>query len=85
MKENYPRIKMIFIPANCTSVCQPADVIINKSLKHLIRQLFLKYVAEVVAKQLAAGVAPADVKVDLRMTTLKRQLATWLDIAYKRR
>ena len=40
LKDFHPEILLIFVPANCTSVFQPADVILERPFKHSFRQQF---------------------------------------------
>lgn len=39
LKERHPRIKLVYVPSNCTSVAQVADVGINGPFKMMYRQL----------------------------------------------
>lgn len=43
LKEHHPRIKLVYVPANCTSVAQVADVGINGPFKTMYRQLKEKW------------------------------------------
>lgn len=38
LKISHPQILFIFVPANCTNVSQPADVILQRPFKHGFRQ-----------------------------------------------
>jgi hypothetical protein len=52
IKEVHPTILLIFIPTNCTSVYQPADVILQRLFKHGFHQQFDNYSTESIGKQL---------------------------------
>ena len=77
MKENHQEILIIFMPANCTSIFQPVDVILQKPFKHGFRQEFDSFTSEDIMKQLQFTSAK-DIKVDTKMTALKPQLCAWL-------
>jgi hypothetical protein len=40
MKENFPHILLLFVPANCTSKLQVMDVVFQRPFKHAIHQLY---------------------------------------------
>jgi hypothetical protein len=61
----------------CTSKSQPADVIQQKPLKAGIKQGFDLYTAGQVAKQIADGVPPSEVQLDLKMGTLWEEIVKW--------
>jgi hypothetical protein len=52
MKRTHPKIHLLFIPANCTSIFQPTDVIFQQPFKHAFCQEFNKFTMEVITKQL---------------------------------
>ena len=63
--------------ANCTSVFQPADVIFQRPFKHVFRQEFDTYTSDDIDKQLEDKTV-MDVKIDIKMSTLKPLLCGWL-------
>ena len=75
MKNHHPKIHILYILANCTSIYQPADVIIQRPFKHAFRQAFNKYTMEAIAKQLKAC---EDVHMDFKMSKLKPHICEWL-------
>jgi hypothetical protein len=75
MKRNHPKIHLFFIPANCTSIFQPADVILQRSFKHAFRQEFHKFTMDIITGQLQGA---GDVKVDTKMSILKPRICGWL-------
>jgi hypothetical protein len=79
IKKNYPQIHLLFIPANCTSVHQPADVILQRPFKHAFRQEFNKFTMGVITRQLETT---GDVKVDTKMSILKPKISRWLFTAW---
>jgi hypothetical protein len=82
MKESHQEILIIFVPANCTSVFQPADVILQKPFKHGFRQEFDSFTSDDIMKQLQHTSAK-HIKVDTKMTALKPQLCAWLFKAWQ--
>jgi hypothetical protein len=79
MKRTSPLIHLLFVPANCTSIFQPADVILQRPFKYAFRQEFNKYTMEVIKNQLESS---SDVKVDTKMSTLKPLICQWLFTAW---
>jgi hypothetical protein len=75
---NYPQIHLLFIRANCTSVHQPADGILQHPFKHAFCQEFNKFTMGVITRQLETT---GDVKVDTKMSILKPKISGWLFIA----
>jgi hypothetical protein len=75
MKANYPHIHVLYIPANCTSIYQPADVILQRPFKHAFRQEFNKYTMSMIANEIETN---SNIKVDFKMSTLKPLLCSWL-------
>ncbi|THU80666.1 hypothetical protein K435DRAFT_600201, partial [Dendrothele bispora CBS 962.96] len=59
----YPRIILIFVPRNCTGKFQPADVGLQRPIKHFLKQKMFEWMVEVHRKSLAAGAKPEDIKI----------------------
>ena len=79
MKAIHPQIHVLFIPTNCTSIYEPADVILQRPFKHAFRQEFNKYSMDVITKQIETN---EDIKIDFKMSTLKPKLCSWLFSAW---
>ncbi len=77
MVDVHPFIKLLYVATGCTSKGQPADVIQQKPLKAGIKRGFDLYTAGQVAKQIADGVPPSEVQLDLRMGTLREEIVKW--------
>ena len=71
-------IEVIFVPAGCTGELQPLDVSGNAIFKEALASRFNTWYADLVAAGLAKGQSPEEVKVDLRLATLKPLHASWL-------
>jgi hypothetical protein len=74
--ETHPRIHLVFVPANCTSKLQVADVALQRPFKHGITSRFNQWAAEQVAEQIAAGDVTGVAKL-LRMGVLKPLALQW--------
>jgi hypothetical protein len=76
LRTHYPRVHLVFIPPNCTSHLQVADVILQRSFKHGLRQQFNLWAANIVQEQISdgdlCGLSPY-----LKMTVIKPQILQW--------
>ena len=43
VKETFPHIIVLFIPAGTTSIAQPADVILNRPIKHMMKHKYVPF------------------------------------------
>ena len=75
MKDNYLQVHVLYIPANCTSIYQPADFILQRPFKHVFRQDFNKFTMSMITNQIETN---SNIKVDFKMFTLKPLLCVWL-------
>ena len=55
MKTHHPEIRVLYIPANCTSVYQPTYVVIQRPFKYAFRQKFNKFNVIIISSQLKGG------------------------------
>ena len=89
MKETYPWIVLLFVPASCTGKLQVCDTVINYPFKHKGKKLAVAYVCYQVKRALQKArvegaseelVAPGqlDARVDLRLVALKPRLPIWV-------
>lgn len=81
IKLEYPWICVLFIPANCTSKLQPADVILQRPLKAGFTMHFKQWSASSIQCQIQNG-AP-QIQLDLTIGTLREHLCTWLLESWK--
>jgi hypothetical protein len=77
MRETHPTIKLVFVPAGCTSLAQPCDVFLQRPFKHSMQSKFSTWAAHECFKQLESGVTAVDVKLDLSLNTLRDNGAVW--------
>ena len=69
---------LLYVPAFCTSMLQPLDVAVNGVLKRLITSFFAAWLALEAKKQFDNGVAASELKMDLRLTTLREPFISWV-------
>lgn len=55
LRTQHPRIHLVFVPANCTSKLQVADVTLQRPFKATIRRCFEQWAAEEMRKQIASN------------------------------
>ena len=80
MKSHHPEIHVLYIPANCTSIFQLADVVIQRPFKHAFRQEFNQYTTDIITRQLKGK---EEIHIDFKMSTLKPHICHWLFNAWK--
>lgn len=83
IRTNHPQIHLVFIPANCTSQLQVADVMLQRPFKHGVRQRFNTWAADILREQVntgeLVGLAPY-----LKMSSIKPLLLQWLVESWKK-
>jgi hypothetical protein len=76
LKEHHPNISLVYVPANCTSKLQVADVILQRPFKHGVKVRFNEWAASVISKQIrdndVLGLTPY-----MRMATIKPLILQW--------
>jgi hypothetical protein len=77
LRTNFPYIHLVYVPANCTSQLQVADVMLQRPFKHGIRQHFNIWAASVLKQQIDAdaivGLTPF-----LKMSSIKPLILEWV-------
>ena len=81
MKQNFPWIRLLFVPAGCTPVAQPMDAGIIATVKGILRTLYGRWACELTVAQLEGGSAPGHVKIPNNVKTCRLNLFTWLSEA----
>lgn len=84
LRESFPTYHPVFVPAGCTSKAQPADVIMQRPLKHGVADEFSAWMANEVGVLIRAGASPGSVKVDTGLVRMKPLLVKWLMSAWQR-
>ena len=77
IKEKYSTLLLIFVLANCLSIYQHADVILQWPFKYGFRKELDIYITAMIDKQLEEK-QEKNVKLDFRMLTFKSLLCLWL-------
>lgn len=75
-------IVCVFVPANCTSDLQPMDLSVNKPLKDVTKKQFSEWYAARFKEQLDRGTEIEQIKIDLKMSTVKPLSCGWFLAAF---
>ena len=75
VRNHYPWLRLVFVPAACTDLVQPADRGCISWLKANMRAFYTDVIAKVVIEQLASGVPLSEIKIDTSAPYLKAMLA----------
>lgn len=81
--DEFPNIFLLFVPANCTGIFQPADVGLQRVIKHQLRQAALRYLVAEHQKQLKAGTTPDQVKFSTSLPVLRNASVRGIVDAWK--
>jgi hypothetical protein len=76
LQQEHPRIHLVFVPANCTSKLQLADVALQRPFKSSISQSFNDWAAAAVADQIQRGEV-VGITDRLGMASLKPLVLQW--------
>ena len=76
LQREHPRIHLVFVPANCTSKLQLADVALQRPFKSCITQSFNNWAAAAVAEQIQQGEVTG-IAAQLGMAALKPLVLQW--------
>ena len=76
LKREHPRIHLVFVPSNCTSKLQLADVALQRPFKSCITQSFSAWAAAAIAEQIRAGQVTG-IAEQLGMKVLKPLVLQW--------
>ena len=76
LKTEHPRIHLVYVPANCTSKLQLADVALQRPFKSCITQSFNQWAATAIAEQIRAGEI-SGLSSQLGMPVLKPFVLQW--------
>ena len=86
MKEQYPQLMLVYVPANCTSVMRIADIVYNRPLKHAFSPHHMASMIESAKTQLDNEVDAQSVSFkDIvgSASTLAPNAFDWLHSAYE--
>ena len=83
LKTSYPTFHPLFIPAGCTSKAQPADVVLQRPLKHEFSSHYSQWMTNEVSDLLKAGAQPEQIKVDVGLHRMKPLLVKWMMLSWR--
>ena len=78
VKQSYPYIRLLYVPACCTPVAQPMDAGVIAKRKGLLRTKYGRWACDLTANQLQSGVKPEEVQIPTGVPTMKKLLMEWL-------
>ncbi|KAG8796133.1 hypothetical protein FRC12_004330 [Ceratobasidium sp. 428] len=78
MAREHPNIKLLFCPAGCTGELQPADTLLQRIVKHVIKVAAQDYFIACSTRQLQAGVEPKNVALPHRLGELRDASVAWM-------
>ncbi|KAG9118568.1 hypothetical protein FRC07_006863 [Ceratobasidium sp. 392] len=82
MAKHYPDIEVLFCPAGCTGEFQPADTMLQRIVKHVIKQAALDFFAGWATRLLKNGAKPEQVVLPNDLPTLRNASVAWTLEAY---
>jgi hypothetical protein len=78
IKSNHKFIHLVFIPPNCTSKLQVADVVLQRPFKYGIKKRFNEWLADIIEEQIDKEEEKIEILPHLRMASLKPLLLEWV-------
>ncbi len=76
LADHFPRIHLVFVPANCTSKLQVADVVLQRPFKHGVKKSFNEWAAQKIIEQIDSNL-PTGLSSDLGMKAIKPLVVQW--------
>ena len=76
LRMHYPFISLVFVPANCTSKLQVADVALQRPFKHGVRNRFDQWAAQTIKAQIKNG-SVTGLTPYMRMKSIKPMIVQW--------
>jgi hypothetical protein len=80
IEKKYKFIKLVFVPANCTSKLQPCDVVVNGPLKREFKAECVKWMCEKALEAIRDGKSPTQLGqfANTSLKVMKPKLVEWL-------
>ena len=75
VKEHYPWLRLVFVPAACTDMIQPADKGMISWIKARMRHYYSEHYMKFVLEALRAGKTASQIKLDVTAPSMKQLLA----------
>jgi hypothetical protein len=82
MKEEHPRILLLYVPTNYIVKFQPVDVVLQGPLKCSFVDMFKHWSAKQIQQMVATSVPTSPMKVDNSMETICENATDWLFMAH---
>ena len=84
MKQYYPFIHIVFVPAGCTGKFQVCDLVVQKKLKDVVCKQAQGYIASEVLQQLKTRKSEdQQIRVAVQLSVIKPKLVQWVKQAYQ--
>ena len=83
LRTHHPHVHLVFVPPNCTSQLQVADVVLQRPFKYGVRKRFEHWAAELIREQIDAGQVTG-INDSLRMTVIKPMILQWCVESWER-
>ncbi|GJE94761.1 hypothetical protein PsYK624_109330 [Phanerochaete sordida] len=82
IRSQHPNVFLVYVPAGCTGIFQPADVGLQRVIKHQLKQHALDFLVRSHADMLSDGIKPEDVRFTqslpvLRDTSVDATVKVW--------
>lgn len=88
LRTHHPRVRLVFVPANCTSKLQVADVALQRPFKCSIRRSFDSWAAEQLDQQISSnrivGLAEQFKMVNIKPLVLQWCISSWLELQQRK-
>lgn len=84
LKLNHPDYHVVFIPAGCSSKGQPADLMLQRLLKHEFANHYTDWVSSQILSLVHNGAAADQIRLDTGLTGLKPLLVEWLMLSWNK-
>jgi hypothetical protein len=78
IKSQHKHIHLVFIPPNCTSKLQVADVVLQRPFKWGVKKRFNEWLANIIEEQIENEEEKIQINPHLRMSSLKPLLLEWV-------
>jgi DDE superfamily endonuclease len=82
LDNEHPHIHLVYVPANCTSKLQVADIALNYPFKHGFKRRFTRWAAGLIHSQIIDG-QPVGLKSHCGMTAIKPKVLSWAFESWK--
>lgn len=84
MKQKHQNIYLVYVPPNCTSKLQVADVMLQYPFKHAVKSRFNLWAANIIEEQINSENEEVGLRNQLKMSVLKPLLLQWCYESWKR-